>query len=143
MLKNVKKSNKVENKYGEIEELGCLTISHDGASKTLQPGECVDLVNVFNVSKQDAVLLEARFLNKFPREVAVVDSVAEQKKIDSETIEKQKKEVDAAETADEVEEIITNSKFKVVINYGIQKMKALVNRQNPRFTEQNKDKKAK
>lgn len=128
MIKNRLEPKKGKDIYGDPIELNNIVLKYDSDSYTLKPGESIDVMKHFSVTKEFAPLLEARFLQKFHGALRLIDTAAEEAKIEGERVEKQKVKVSAAKSVKEVKEVLKNEKNQEVINLGMDKLEELASK---------------
>jgi hypothetical protein len=124
MIKNKLKSKLVENADGEKVETNMITLSWDGRSYTLFPGESINVVDHFNVTKDYAHLLEGRFVQKFPSAIAAIDTDIEMKRVEAERIAQKKKDIEQAKTFKEMRALIKNEKSDEVIQFAMDRIES-------------------
>jgi len=124
MIKNILKSKKAVNKYGEEFESNAITLKNDGISVVLNPGETCEGLD-FNVNREQALLVEQRFVQKFPSALRYIDTNAEKARIKKERRDKIFASIDKAKDVDSLSKYIEDEDDQEVVKYALNAIKAI------------------
>lgn len=102
-----------------------LTLKYNGYEKVIAPGESLDVVDCFNVTKESAPLVEARFSEKFGNLVEIVDTNAEKKAITATNRKDKLAKVEAAVKITDLTVLLAGESDTVIIDAVVEKINSL------------------
>jgi hypothetical protein len=128
MIKNKLSSVIAKNSMNDDVESNNILLKWDGKEYCLAPGETVNLLDIFPVTKEQAGMLEARFMGKFPAALKVVDTKTEEDRVEKSRVAEKKQSISSCLTQKAVKEQIKGEKSAEVITYAMDKIEELSSR---------------